>query len=189
MRFNEGNLNFESVEHANSWVLILANSSERSEKAMISVGHTKVLKKLNKKDCFYRCYDCLQVKRIEEQHHVLALVVSQRDGLEVAVHDGIGCEVGRRLSNLGTSGRHFQRSNVIVFVLMVSMIVVVAGRIGVASGRGGRNSSGGLHAPLLGRELAKEMAENCGRIEWEYAHGHLAAHSRHLRIFCRFPSV
>ena len=69
----------------------LANSSARSEKAMISVGQTKV-----------------KSKRIEEQQDVLALVVRQADLLERAVrHDGLGLEIRSGLLDENTHDHPF----------------------------------------------------------------------------------
>lgn len=41
-----------------------------------------------------------QVHRVEEQHNIFALEVTERDVLELAVHNGGGLELGRGLCQL-----------------------------------------------------------------------------------------
>jgi hypothetical protein len=108
-------------------VPILENSSARSEKAMISVGHTKVLKKSINYFIYSPNEINVQVKWVEEEHHVFALVVGQRHGLEVRVDDGIGNEVGGRLADLGAARGHFGSWLKLLMLMgfMVLLVVVI----------------------------------------------------------------
>jgi hypothetical protein len=95
-----------SVEAAITAVLIFLNSSTRSEKAMISVGQTKVLltARLVQIEGGFRY---LQVQGVEKQDHVLAFVVLQTDFFELAVDDGGALE--HRCRFLQTWNGHLEK--------------------------------------------------------------------------------
>lgn len=101
-------VNWESTEQATTSVLIAWNSCTRSLKAMISVGHTKVLQKkpqkhhmlqnimIIKKKCLH-CYS--QVQGIEEEDKIFASVVWQSQLFEFPINNSCSFPVWCRLWN------------------------------------------------------------------------------------------